>query len=43
MFDLGMTAEQAAERTGVAIDVVRKVRARADAVAWKHTVPHALG
>jgi nicotinamidase/pyrazinamidase len=43
MFDLAMTPEQAAVRTGVALDVVRRVRARADAVAWKHAVPHALG
>ncbi|MEP6642259.1 MAG: NAD(+) synthase [Gaiellales bacterium] len=42
MADLGMTVEQAAERTGVDVEVVRRVRARADAVAWKHTVPHAL-
>lgn len=42
MFDLGMTPEAAAERTGVDLDVVRRVRARADAVAWKHDVPHAL-
>jgi NAD+ synthetase len=40
--DLGMTDEQAAERTGVDLEVVRRVRARRDAVAWKHTVPHAL-
>ena len=43
MADLGMTVEQAAQRTGVDADVVRRVRARADAVAWKHDVPHALG
>jgi NAD+ synthase len=42
MFDLAMTPEAAAERTGVALDVVRRVKARAEAVAWKHTVPHAL-
>jgi nicotinamidase/pyrazinamidase len=42
MADLGMTVEQAAERTGVDVEVVRRVRARADAVAWKHAVPHVL-
>jgi NAD+ synthetase len=43
MFDLQMTLEAAAERTGVDLDVVRRVRARADGVAWKHAVPHVLG
>jgi NAD+ synthetase len=43
MFDLGMTPEAAAERTGVSLEVVRRVRARADGVAWKHAVPHSLG
>jgi NAD+ synthase len=42
MVDLGMTPEAAAERTGVDLDVVRRVKARADSVAWKHDVPHAL-
>jgi NAD+ synthetase len=42
MFDLGMTPEAAAERSGVDLDVVRRVRARADSAAWKHAVPHAL-
>jgi NAD+ synthetase len=42
LVDLGMTVEQAAERTGVDSDVVRRVRARADAVAWKHAVPYPL-
>jgi NAD+ synthetase len=42
MFDLGMTAEAAAERTGVDLDVVRRVQARAGAVAWKHAVPYPL-
>ncbi|MFL5956250.1 MAG: NAD(+) synthase [Solirubrobacterales bacterium] len=42
MFDLGMTPEAAAERTGVDVEVVRRVKARADAVAWKHAVPYAL-
>jgi hypothetical protein len=42
MFDLAMTPEAAAERTGVALDVVRRVKARAEAVAWKHAVPHTL-
>ena len=43
MFDLGMTPEEAGTRTGVDLDVVRRVRARADSVAWKHHVPHSLG
>jgi NAD+ synthase len=43
MFDLGMTPEAAAERTGFSLEVVRRVRARADGVAWKHAVPHSLG
>jgi NAD+ synthetase len=42
MFDLGMTPEEAAQRTGVDLEVVRRVRARADGVAWKHQVPHSL-
>jgi NAD+ synthetase len=42
MFDLGMTPEAAAERTGVDPEVVRRVKARADAVAWKHAVPYPL-
>jgi NAD+ synthetase len=42
MFDLGMTPGAAAARTGVDLDVVRRVRARADAVAWKHAVPHTV-
>jgi NAD+ synthetase len=42
MFDLGLDVEAAAARTGVDVDVVRRVRARADAVAWKHAVPHVL-
>jgi nicotinamidase/pyrazinamidase len=43
MFDLGMTPEEAAQRTAVDLDVVRRVRARADSVAWKHQVPYSLG
>jgi NAD+ synthetase len=43
MFDLAMTPEQAAARTGVDLEVVQRVRARADSVAWKHQVPHGLG
>jgi NAD+ synthetase len=42
MYDLGMTPEAAAQRSGVALDVVRRVKARAQSVAWKHDVPHAL-
>jgi len=43
MFELGMTTEQAAARTGVDLEVVTRVRARADGVAWKHDVPYTLG
>jgi len=42
MYDLGMSPEAAARRTGVDLDVVRRVKARADSVAWKHDVPHPL-
>ena len=42
MYDLGMSPEAAAGRTGVDLDVVRRVKARADSVAWKHDVPHPL-
>jgi NAD+ synthase len=42
MVELGMDDAAAAARTGVAQDVVARVRARMDAVAWKHTVPHVL-
>jgi NAD+ synthetase len=41
-FDLGMSPGEAAERTGVAPDVVDRVLARAAGVAWKHAVPHTL-
>jgi NAD+ synthetase len=41
-FDLGMTPEQAAERTGVDRSAVDRVLARAAGVAWKHAVPHTL-
>ena len=40
--DLGMTPEDAAERTGVEVDVVKRVLERRDAVAWKHAVPHGV-
>jgi NAD+ synthase len=40
--ELGMTPEQAAERTGVSAEVVARVSARVAAVLWKHGVPHAL-
>ena len=39
---LGMTPEQAAERTGVAPDVAARIAARVAAVEWKHHVPHVL-
>ena len=42
MVELGMDDAAAAARTGVAEDVVARVRARMNAVAWKHTVPHVL-
>ena len=41
-FDLGMSPAEAAERAGVAPDVVERVLARATGVAWKHAVPHTL-
>jgi NAD+ synthetase len=41
-YDLGMSPEQASERTGVDRDVVDRVLARAAGVAWKHAVPHTL-
>jgi nicotinamidase/pyrazinamidase len=40
--ELGMTPQQTAARTGVALDVVQRVSARVAAVLWKHHVPHAL-
>ena len=40
--DLGMSPAEAAERAGVAPDVVDRVLARAAGVAWKHDVPHTL-
>jgi NAD+ synthetase len=40
MADLGMTPERAAERSGVDLAVVRAVKARMDAVAWKAQVPY---
>jgi NAD+ synthetase len=42
MADLGMDDAQASARTGVPRDVVTRVRARMDGVAWKHAVPHVL-
>jgi NAD+ synthase len=39
---LGMTPEQAAERTGVAPEVAARIAARVAAVEWKHHVPHVL-
>jgi nicotinamidase/pyrazinamidase len=41
-FDLGMSPDQAAERTGIDRAVVDRVLARAAGVAWKHAVPHTL-
>jgi nicotinamidase/pyrazinamidase len=40
--ELGMSVEQAAERSGVEPSVVKRVQERVAAVAWKHHVPHAL-
>ncbi len=42
MEQLGLTAEQTHERTGVALDVVARVADRVAAVLWKHHVPHTL-
>jgi NAD+ synthase len=42
MYDHGLDEAAAAERTGVDLEVVRRVRARVESVAWKHDVPHAL-
>ncbi len=42
MTDLGLDDAAVAALTGVATDVVASVRARAQAVAWKHVVPHTL-
>jgi NAD+ synthetase len=42
MYDLGMSPKEAAARCGVDLDVVERVRARVEAVAWKHEVPHTL-
>ncbi len=42
MYDLGMDVAAAAARTGVSADVVERVRARVESVAWKHHVPHVL-
>jgi hypothetical protein len=42
MEQLGMNAEQAAERTGVAPEVAARISARVAAVEWKHHVPHVL-
>jgi nicotinamidase/pyrazinamidase len=40
--ELGLDVAAAAERSGVALDVVERVAARVASVAWKHHVPHAL-
>ena len=42
MYDLGMSPEAAARRADVDLGVVRRVKARAESVAWKHAVPHPL-
>src|SRR5581483_7100542 len=42
LYDLGMTPEQAAVRTGVDPEVVERVKRRVESVAWKHVVPHTL-
>jgi NAD+ synthase len=40
--DLKLDIDAAAERSGVDRDVVARVKARVDAVAWKHRVPYVL-
>jgi len=40
--DLRLSPEEAAQRTGVQPDVIARVRARVDSVAWKRVVPHVL-
>jgi len=42
MYDLGLSPDEAAVRTGVDPAVVDRVRERVEAVAWKHEVPHTL-
>jgi NAD+ synthase len=40
--ELKLDVDAAAERSGVDRDVVERVKARVEAVAWKHRVPHVL-
>ena len=40
--ELKLDVDGAAAHSGVDRDVVERVKARVDAVAWKHHVPHAL-
>jgi NAD+ synthase len=40
--ELKLDIDAAAERSGVERDVVARVKARVDAVAWKHRVPYVL-
>ncbi len=40
--ELKLDIDAAAERSGVDRDVVERVKARVDAVAWKHRVPYTL-
>jgi nicotinamidase/pyrazinamidase len=40
LYDLGLDVEAAAARSGVPPAVVARVKARVEAVAWKHHVPH---
>jgi NAD+ synthetase len=42
LYDLGLDEEAAARRTGVDVEVVRRVTERARSVAWKHDVPHVV-
>jgi nicotinamidase/pyrazinamidase len=42
MQDLGMDVDGASQRTGVPVEVARRIDDRVRSVAWKHVVPHAL-
>ncbi len=42
MQELGMDVAEAAQRTGVPVDVAQRIDDRVRSVAWKHVVPHAL-
>jgi NAD+ synthetase len=40
LYDLGMSVEETAQRTGVEPDVVRRVKSHVDRVSWKAAVPY---